>query len=62
LADETDVLGDPYIQSWKYLAALTEDFDIEEFLFDRYYICGGVRRVRRSLRHNGRSSLASRSG
>jgi len=56
------VLGNPYIQPWKHLATLTDDFDMEEFLFGSYYICRGVRRGRQSLRHNTRSSLAARSG
>jgi ubiquinone/menaquinone biosynthesis C-methylase UbiE len=51
------VFGNPCIQPWKHLAALTEDFEMEEFLFGSYYICHGVRRERRSLRRDGRSSL-----
>ncbi|MBO0758111.1 MAG: class I SAM-dependent methyltransferase [Bradyrhizobiaceae bacterium] len=56
------VLGNPYIQPWKHLATLSDDFEMEEFLFGSYYICRGVRRERWSLRRNERSSLLARSG
>jgi hypothetical protein len=56
------VLGNPYIQPWKHLATMTEHFEMEEFLFGSYYICRGIRRERRSLRRNGRSSPAADSG
>lgn len=52
------VLGNPYIQPWKHLATMTEHLEMEEFLFGSYYICRGIRRDRRSLRRNGRSSPA----
>ena len=35
------VLGNPFIQPWKELAELTEQFKIEELLFGSYYICTG---------------------
>jgi ubiquinone/menaquinone biosynthesis C-methylase UbiE len=41
------VLGNPYIQPWKHLAALTDDFEMEEFLFGSYYICRGLNNGRR---------------
>ena len=37
------VLGNPYLQPWKDLAAITSDFEMEEFLFGSYYICRGVK-------------------
>ncbi len=33
------VLGNPFIQPWKDLSELTEQFTIEELLFGSYYIC-----------------------
>jgi hypothetical protein len=42
------VLGNPYIQPWKDLATITEDFEMEEFLFGSYYICRGVNRAQLS--------------
>ena len=33
------VLGNPFIQPWKDLSELTEQFKIEELLFGSYYIC-----------------------
>jgi SAM-dependent methyltransferase len=42
------VLGNPYIQPWKDLAIITEDFEMEEFLFGSYYICRGVNRAQLS--------------
>ena len=35
------VLGNPFIQPWKELAELTEQFKMEELLFGSYYICTG---------------------
>jgi ubiquinone/menaquinone biosynthesis C-methylase UbiE len=43
------VLGNPYIQPWKDLAVMTDDFEMEEFLFGSYYICRGAKRARLSL-------------
>jgi len=45
------VLGNPYIQPWKDLATITDDFEMEEFLFGSYYICRGVKSDGRSLEH-----------
>jgi hypothetical protein len=47
------VLGNPYLQPWKDLATITEDFEMEEFLFGSYYICRGVKNDRRSLEAQG---------
>ena len=33
------VLGNPFIQPWKDISELTEQFKIEELLFGSYYIC-----------------------
>ena len=33
------VLGNPFIQPWKDLSELTDQFKIEELLFGSYYIC-----------------------
>ena len=35
------VLGNPFIQPWKELGELTEQFKMEELLFGSYYICTG---------------------
>ena len=39
------VLGNPYLQPWKDLAMITEDFEMEEFLFGSYYICRGINQL-----------------
>jgi ubiquinone/menaquinone biosynthesis C-methylase UbiE len=36
------VLGNPYIQPWKDLAKVADEFDMEEYLFGSYYICRGI--------------------
>jgi SAM-dependent methyltransferase len=56
------VLGNPYLRPWEHLATLTEEFEMEEFLFGSYYICRGTRRERRSSRRNEHAPLLSRSG
>jgi len=43
------VLGNPYIQPWKDLAGIADDFEMEEFLFGSYYICRGIHRGQCSL-------------
>lgn len=48
------VLGNPHIQPWKHLATMTDDFEMEDYLFGSYYICRGVRRDRRSVTHASR--------
>ena len=38
------LLGNPYIRPWEHLAEVTDQFDMQEFLFGSYYICRGVKR------------------
>jgi hypothetical protein len=40
------MLGNPLIEPWKDLAALADDFEMEEFLFGAWYICWGTKSVR----------------
>jgi ubiquinone/menaquinone biosynthesis C-methylase UbiE len=42
------VLGNPYIRPWTHLANLTDEFEMEEFLFGSYYICRGINDGRRT--------------
>jgi ubiquinone/menaquinone biosynthesis C-methylase UbiE len=35
------VLGNPLIRPWENLAALSDEFEMEEFLFGSYYVCRG---------------------
>lgn len=37
------LLGNPYIKPWEHLAAVTDRFEIEDYLFGSYYICRGVK-------------------
>ena len=37
------MLGNPLIAPWKDLAAITENFEMEEFLFGSWYICRGTK-------------------
>jgi ubiquinone/menaquinone biosynthesis C-methylase UbiE len=37
------MLGNPFIQPWKEVSALTEHFDMSECLFASYYICCGIK-------------------
>jgi len=37
------MLGNPLIQPWRELAAITEHFDMNEWLFSSYYICHGMK-------------------
>ena len=37
------MLGNPLIAPWKDLAAIAEDFEMEEFLFGSWYICRGTK-------------------
>src|SRR5262249_8967306 len=39
------MLGHPLIAPWKELAAIAEDFEMEEFLFGSWYICQGTKPV-----------------
>jgi ubiquinone/menaquinone biosynthesis C-methylase UbiE len=37
------MLGNPLIAPWKDLAALADDFAMEEFLFGAWYVCSGAK-------------------
>ena len=37
------MLGNPLIQPWRELAAITGHFDMNEWLFGSYYICRGMK-------------------
>lgn len=37
------MLGNPFIQPWKELAAIAEQFDMHECLFGSYYVCRGTK-------------------
>jgi ubiquinone/menaquinone biosynthesis C-methylase UbiE len=37
------MLGNPLIAPWKDLAAIADDFEMEEFLFGAWYICWGTK-------------------
>jgi phosphatidylethanolamine/phosphatidyl-N-methylethanolamine N-methyltransferase len=37
------LLGNPYIKPWNDLAAIAEDFEMQEFLFGSYYVCSGTK-------------------
>jgi hypothetical protein len=37
------MLGNPFIQPWKELAALAEHVDIEESLLGSWYVCWGTK-------------------
>jgi ubiquinone/menaquinone biosynthesis C-methylase UbiE len=40
------MLGNPLIEPWKDLAAVVDDFDMEEFLFGSWYVCWGTKSAR----------------
>jgi hypothetical protein len=44
------MLGNPLIAPWKDLAAIAEDFEMEEFLFGAWYICWGTKPARTQTR------------
>lgn len=37
------MLGNPFIQPWKDLAALADDFAMEEYVFGSWYVCWGAK-------------------
>jgi ubiquinone/menaquinone biosynthesis C-methylase UbiE len=37
------MLGNPFIKPWKDLAAIAQDFAIEQFLFGSWYVCWGTK-------------------
>ncbi|HYY37623.1 MAG TPA: methyltransferase domain-containing protein [Xanthobacteraceae bacterium] len=40
------MLGNPLIKPWNDLAALADDFEMEEFVFGAWYICWGTKSAR----------------
>jgi ubiquinone/menaquinone biosynthesis C-methylase UbiE len=44
------MLGNPLIQPWKDLAAVVDDFEMEEFLFGSWYVCWGTKPAPSQLR------------
>jgi demethylmenaquinone methyltransferase/2-methoxy-6-polyprenyl-1,4-benzoquinol methylase len=38
------LLGNPFIKPWNDLAAIADDFEMEELLFGSYYVCHGTKR------------------
>jgi demethylmenaquinone methyltransferase/2-methoxy-6-polyprenyl-1,4-benzoquinol methylase len=40
------MLGNPLIKPWKDLAAIADDFEMEEYLFGSWYICRGTKSTR----------------
>ncbi len=38
------LLGNPHIKPWDDLEAVTDRFEIEDYLFGSYYICRGIKR------------------
>jgi demethylmenaquinone methyltransferase/2-methoxy-6-polyprenyl-1,4-benzoquinol methylase len=40
------MLGNPLIEPWKDLAAIADDFEMEEYLFGSWYICRGTKSPR----------------
>jgi demethylmenaquinone methyltransferase/2-methoxy-6-polyprenyl-1,4-benzoquinol methylase len=40
------MLGNPLIEPWKDLAAIADDFEMEEYLFGSWYICRGTKSAR----------------
>lgn len=37
------LLGNPLIRPWEHLAAMTDQFEMEQFLLTSYYICRGIK-------------------
>jgi hypothetical protein len=37
------MLGNPLIKPWQDLAAVTDDFEMEQFLFGSWYVCWGTK-------------------
>ena len=37
------MLGNPFIKPWNDLAAIADDFEMEEFLFGSWYVCRGTK-------------------
>ena len=37
------MLGNPLIKPWQDLAAVTDDFEMEQFVFGSWYVCWGTK-------------------
>ncbi len=37
------LLGNPYIRPWEQLSAVTDGFQMKDFLFGSYYVCRGIK-------------------
>jgi ubiquinone/menaquinone biosynthesis C-methylase UbiE len=37
------MLGNPLIKPWQHLAAVADDFQMEQFLFGSWYVCWGIK-------------------
>jgi len=48
------LLGNPLIKPWEHLKAVTDRFEIEDYLFGSYYICRGIKRDEASRASNER--------
>jgi len=54
------MLGNPFIKPWNDLAALADDFVMEEFVFGSWYVCWGVKPAHAAdLRHSGEQLIAA---
>lgn len=56
------MLGNPLIQPWTELAAITEHFDMNECLFGSYYICRGTKPQVGAMTYDRRSALNANAG
>jgi len=43
------MLGNPFIKPWNDLAAIADDFQMEEFLFGSWYVCWGTKCAREQM-------------
>jgi hypothetical protein len=43
------MLGNPFIKPWNDLAAIADDFQMEEFLFSSWYVCCGTKCAREQM-------------
>jgi hypothetical protein len=48
------LLGNPFIQPWKHLDDLAQDFAMEEFVFGSWYVCWGSKPKRSAAADTGR--------
>ena len=43
------MLGNPLIKPWQDLAAVADDFEMEQFLFGSWYVCWGTKPARAQM-------------